>query len=479
MASITQVSAQDNIARMQLILWCKVSYTPPGKGATSASSMSLWMGTSSSLSHRRETASIPKGSPTTLRTASSVPSSNTVVSAGSRSVQGRNLASAQNPSTNSAGTGLSLPQASISGSGQNSASATTPAQPGVFFSGGLGSSAVPMPTSTVIPSLATRTYTFDGIVFIGDNTGLTAGSVTITPLGLPATLSGHTFSLAAAGSSIYVDGNVSPLLDLASTTDLAPGYTPAAVAPSIVASTGSVYTLDGVVLTGNPGSGLTVAKPITTASGQLGYNSSLRLMDADSVISPGGLPLITSGHTFSLPVSATGGEIFVDGALFHLPTPTIINSASPNSSQSDVLAPVTTPAPQNTGTESQSTPVPSLGPDILTSTDTVQPSDASTEGITNTAISSNYWLTTQVNGRTTVVPVIVGCPGCGGKGRGIILWNFPPIPSVSFRFPKLKLPSISFPCIPIPLIKSCSKPPTSGSSSESVGALCNVGKLTT
>ena len=252
-----------------------------------------------------------------------------------------------------------------------------------------------------------------------------------------------------------------------STTD----STPATVAPTVVASAGSAYTLEGVVLTGNPSSGLTVVNSIAFPSGQLGYNSSSRLMAANSTITPGGLPIIASGHTFSLPASATGGDIFIDGNLIHLPTPTIVNSASPGSSQSDVSAPVTTSAPKTTGTESQSTPFPGLGPDALTSTDTVQPSDASTEGITNTAISENYWLTTQVGGQTTVVPVIVGCPGCGGIGGGIILWNFPPIPGVSFQFPKLNLPPISFPCIPIPLIKSCSKPPASGSSSESVKGL--------
>ena len=96
---------------------------------------------------------------------------------------------------------------------------------------------------------------------------------------------------------------------------------------------------------------------------------------------------------------------------------------------------------------------------MITSTDTEAPSDASTEGFTNSALatSGNYWLTTQVGGSTTVVPVIMGCPGCGRFG-GIILWNFPTIPEVNFKFPKFpKLPTVSFPCIPIPLIKKCSK----------------------
>ncbi|KAL9099853.1 MAG: hypothetical protein Q9163_004701 [Psora crenata] len=344
--------------------------------------------------------------------------SNSVGNASSSSIQGSNPASAQNPSTNSTGTGFSLPQVSILGSGQGSAPATIAIQSGAFSSGAPGSSAVSTPTSSVTASPATRTYTFDGIVFTGDSSGLTAGSAIITPMGPPATLSGHTFSLGAAGSSINVDGNLSPLPDVVPTTGLTPGSTSAAVAPSVIASTGSTYTLDGVVLTGNPSSGLTLANSIATPSSQSGSNPSSRLMAANSIITPGGLPLIASGHTFSLPISATGGDIFVDGTLTHLLTPTIINSASPGSSQSDVSAPVTTAAPKPTGTKSQSTSLPSLELDTITSTDTVQPSDASTEGTTNTAFSANYWLTTQVGGQTTVVPVIVGCPGCGGRDGG-------------------------------------------------------------
>ena len=456
---------------MQLILYWKVSYTPLAKGPTSATSLSSWVTMNSSLSQRSATGSVQNGSPTTLGSFSSVSSSSSVGSPGSTSVQGSNPTSAHNASTHSVGSGFNFSQVITLGSGQSSALVTTSTQPGVFFSGGPGSSSVPMPTSSVTASPAPHTYTFDRIVFTGDSSGLTAGSAIITPMGPPATLSVHTFSLGAAGSSINVDGNFSPLLNVVSTTDLTAGSTSAAVAPSVIASTGSTYTLDGVVLTGNPSSGLTVANSIATPSGQSGSNPSSTPMAANSAITSGGLPLIASGHTFSLPASATGGDIYFDGTLTHLLTPTTINSASPGSSQNDVSAPLTTAASQTSGTESQSTPVPSVGLDTITSTDTVQPSDASTEATTNTAFSANYWLTTQVGGQTTVVPVIVGCPGCGRKDGGIILWNFPPIPSVSFQFPKLNLPPISFPCIPIPFIKSCSKPPTSGSSNESVVGL--------
>lgn len=241
--------------------------------------------------------------------------------------------------------------------------------------------------------------------------------------------------------------------------------------PTAVPSTGSAYTADGVVLAGKPSSGFMMANSIATPSGQSSSNPSSRLMAANSARIPGGLPLITPGHNYSLPVLATSSNVFVEGTLTHLLTPIIINSASLASSQSDLSAPATTLGLKATRIESQSTPVPSLKPNAPTSTDTVQPSHASTKATTNTAISANYWLTTQVGGHTTVVPVIVGCLGCGGKGGGIILCNFPSIPKVSFQVPKLNLPSVSFPCIPIPFIKGCSKPPMSGSLSGSVKGL--------
>ncbi|KAG4268148.1 hypothetical protein FPRO04_12646 [Fusarium proliferatum] len=54
------------------------------------------------------------------------------------------------------------------------------------------------------------------------------------------------------------------------------------------------------------------------------------------------------------------------------------------------------------------------------------------EGLVPTTIGghpewvSNTWITTTGdNSETTVVPVLVGCPGCGGKGSGIVLFGFP------------------------------------------------------
>ena len=167
----------------------------------------------------------------------------------------------------------------------------------------------------------------------------------------------------------------------------------------------------------------------------------------------------TYGFSSIWPTSASGASL---GASSQSRFSASVQSASPGSSNSAGSAPLTTLAPL-TGSQGPSpTSTNGLSSDTVTSTDTVEPSNASTESSTNSAWTENFWLTTRKDGHTTVVPVIVGCPGCGGKGRGVILWNFPSLPRVSFQFPKLPgLPAISFPCIPIPLIKTCSSPPKS------------------
>lgn len=60
---------------------------------------------------------------------------------------------------------------------------------------------------------------------------------------------------------------------------------------------------------------------------------------------------------------------------------------------------------------------------------------------------SNTWITTSSgSSEPTVVPVLVGCPGCGGKGSGIILFGFPKVAGTWFKLPGL--PKFRFPCIP-------------------------------
>ena len=61
------------------------------------------------------------------------------------------------------------------------------------------------------------------------------------------------------------------------------------------------------------------------------------------------------------------------------------------------------------------------------------------------------------------MPVLVGCAHCGGIGEGVIVWNCPPFPDVTFQFRKLPNGDIVDPfhlhCIPIPFVKPCPSPP--------------------
>jgi hypothetical protein len=60
------------------------------------------------------------------------------------------------------------------------------------------------------------------------------------------------------------------------------------------------------------------------------------------------------------------------------------------------------------------------------------------------------WISTDVGGHPTFLPVLVGCKFCGGTHGGIILWNLPAISHVSFQLPRFpKLPKFHLPCIVI------------------------------
>lgn len=63
----------------------------------------------------------------------------------------------------------------------------------------------------------------------------------------------------------------------------------------------------------------------------------------------------------------------------------------------------------------------------VTSTMTTQPSGFLTVLTTDPAFTENRWITTEEGGHTTVLPVIVGCPGCGPDGA-TILKHLPEIP---------------------------------------------------
>ncbi|KAF4991477.1 hypothetical protein FGRMN_7788 [Fusarium graminum] len=90
------------------------------------------------------------------------------------------------------------------------------------------------------------------------------------------------------------------------------------------------------------------------------------------------------------------------------------------------------------------------------------------EGLAPTTVTghpdwvSNTWITTSGDSSDpTVVPVLVGCPKCGGKGSGIVLFGFPTKVGTWFKLPGL--PKFKFPCIP-PL--RTTPPDTSGNDDD-------------
>ncbi|KAH9903920.1 hypothetical protein F4778DRAFT_733217 [Xylariomycetidae sp. FL2044] len=93
---------------------------------------------------------------------------------------------------------------------------------------------------------------------------------------------------------------------------------------------------------------------------------------------------------------------------------------------------------------------------------TTTPPGLSTTTGSNSDWTTNTWITTtDSEGSSTVVPVLVGCPGCGGDGKGIVLWNLPTTTGVSFNLPNL--PTFSLPCIQVlgMSVGSCPGPETS------------------
>ncbi|KAG4295320.1 hypothetical protein FPRO06_01904 [Fusarium proliferatum] len=99
-------------------------------------------------------------------------------------------------------------------------------------------------------------------------------------------------------------------------------------------------------------------------------------------------------------------------------------------------------------TKAQSDGIPPITSNPGTTANDAKPAPTITdapEGLAPTTIGghpewvSNTWITTTgVNSETTVVPVLVGCPGCGGKGSGIVLFGFPKTTAGSTITPECK-----------------------------------------
>ena len=257
-----------------------------------------------------------------------------------------------------------------------------------------------VPSVTPGPS----TYSIDGVGFTGNPSSLVAGHTTLTPGGAPLITSGHTFSIpvSATGRQINVDGTLTTL-------------------HSLLNPTPSTYSIDGVSFTGNPSS----------------------LVAGHTTLTPGGAPLITSGHTFSIPVSATGRQINVDGTLTTLHgLRTHSGSSSAHGSRISTTKGASLTSNSAASSDSQ-TPT-------VTSTETAAPPGASAETLVSGAFLFNQWITTTKPGSSTptVIPIILP----PGGGSPIALWGFlpgpppggdlPNPPALEINIPKLKIPCV-------------------------------------
>ncbi|KAM0393744.1 hypothetical protein ACHAQC_005469 [Fusarium culmorum] len=142
----------------------------------------------------------------------------------------------------------------------------------------------------------------------------------------------------------------------------------------------------------------------------------------------------------------------------------------------DIAVPTVTNSspPKNTDTTRDATITSASGPisttkfddDGITSTLTAPTETFTPTTVSNDDWTTNTWITTTSEGsdEPTVVPVLVGCRGCGGSGHGIVIFGFPPIPNTLFKFPGL--PEVSLPCIPS-VSPGCNSPPKTHDDKES------------
>lgn len=220
--------------------------------------------------------------------------------------------------------------------------------------------------------------------------GLTAATATITPGGPSVVISSHTFALplSATGGIISVDGQttkLSPVNPTSSQSSKAGSGGRDTRKTASTSATPIVNTIDGIPLTGNPRTAITVAGQTITPAGPAvtvsshtfsipasaggpvievdGVTTTLKtaavtsppsqsgsittgptstykidgitfsgnptsLAVGSTTLTPGGLPFTSKGHTFLIPTSATGGLVSVDGKPTTLPFPSAQGSSS-------------------------------------------------------------------------------------------------------------------------------------------------------
>ncbi len=418
-------------------------------------------GTASSVvSSGRSSSTLQPGGPGTASVSiiSSASSSSTQDTGAASASGASHISSADSLSTNRPTTQGTASDSSTGRSGSNASGNVPSVTSGPSSSQRLSVSQSDIPPttsasngSTLPPAPAPSTYSIDGVGFTGNPSSLVAGSTTLTPGGAPLITSSHTFSIpvSATGGQINVDGTL---------TTLPSPRTGSGSSSAVSAPAPSTYSIDGVGFTGNPSS----------------------LIAGSTTLTPGGPPLITSSHTFSIPVLATGGQINVDGTLTTLPSPqtgsgsssaasaparSSMSSQSNSTSQSipgiivgGMSSTSLTTNAQGSGTSagaslpgaSTSAVSSNSQTPTVTSTETAAPPGASAETLVSGAFLFNQWITTTKPGSSTptVIPIILP----PGGGPPIALWGFlpgpppggdlPNPPALEINIPKLKIPCI-------------------------------------
>ena len=392
---------------------------------------------------------------------------------------------------------LGILPASLSASSSASFSTSTPSPTGTTGSGSTGSSLSSVlngskassssdSTSSQRTSITTTSSTSKGVP-VSDSTSAKSsvgGSSVSSTSSTPGTSSGRSLTPDSGSSTNLKSAPSSTGRPL--TTSLPPSN------PGSESGTTSHETIsDAVIPVISPvASGSLEVYQIAPGIIATGNPSSI-VVDGKTLL-PGGSSLVESGHTVAL---KTGGIVVVDGTTEQLatlpPSPQSLSktSASPASRIKSLPSPtISTGGDSSKPGTSASTPgnVPpgqtltlnrnsvsvggTLNPNYITSTLTSPPPDFSTQSTSNDEWTMNTWLTTEKDGHSTIVPVIVGCPHCGGVHGGIIIWGFPELPDVSFQFPEFPdLPNFHLPCIKIFGIHvsgDCSSPPQDDNPSD-------------
>ena len=364
---------------------------------------------------------------------------------------------------------------------------------------GTGSSSAPSASNSGAPPSSTTSslasVISSSVTPLGTGSSSVSGSATVSVSGSSSPSTG-----GQPSSSVLGNGSSQPAATSSQTRGNGPGST--SQNPPDPSNSGSVSNPTSSAPTSIP-----TISPVSTgseeiyqlASGIVATGNPSDIVVAGQTLTPGGTPYTSGTNTIAL---ETRGVVEINGSPEQLGTPGPQSPPSVSSSSSAIQTLVnsnsgsTTGSSQSLGTSTSgqtssggSTPgqISNSGPsqttvppiastsggiatNLITGTVTSAPPDFSTQKISNTEWTGNTYVTTEKDGHSTIVPVIVGCPNCGGIHGGIILWGLPPIPDVSFQFPKFPdLPHIHLPCIKIfgvTVSGDCEAPPQDDNPSD-------------